>query len=341
MLFRAYKPGPPLSHFIENFWLYDGCSPLQMHERIFPTGTFELIFNLRDDELRIFKKSDSGCSRYCGSLVSGPYSGFFVTDRAAEFSVIGVHFRPGGAFPFLDVSAYELADSHLDLATLWGRQAGEIRERLACAPSVRERFLFLDCALRSRLHGRLEHHSAVSLALDGFRCNRSRALVRKLAREAGLSDHRFIDVFRSEVGLNPKLFNRIGRFQNVLQKVHHTPDPEWEQLALEQGYFDQSHLIRDFHEFSGLSPADYFSRLKRLRDKGLHVKVNHLPVGCNFVQYKGNEPSLVWNREGSEHAYKDLDPAHAIPQHSAVHGKFAIEGAREEGAREHDHRKAA
>jgi AraC-like DNA-binding protein len=280
MLLRAYQPGPPLSDFIENMWLYDGYSCLHARERIFPSGTFELVFNLRDDELRIYNETDSGgCSRYSGSLVSGPYDGFFVTDRAEEFSIMGVHFRPGGAFPFLGLSAYELADTHLDLVTIWGRRAGEIRERLASAPSSWERFRLLENALRMRLHGPLEHHPAVSLALDGFRSDHSRAVVRKLAREAGLSDRRFIDVFRTEVGLNPKLFNRIERFQRVLEKVDRLAEPEWEQVALEHGYFDQSHLIRDFLEFSGFSPADYLRRLKDLRDKGLHVKFNHLPVG--------------------------------------------------------------
>jgi AraC-like DNA-binding protein len=81
------------------------------------------------------------------------------------------------------------------------------------------------------------------------------------------------------VGLNPKLFNRIARFQGVLEKVDPLPEPAWEQVALEYGYFDQSHLIRDFVEFSGSSPADYFRWLKDLRDKGVHVKFNHLPVG--------------------------------------------------------------
>src|SRR5262249_10472187 len=164
---------------------------------------------------------------------------------------------PAGAAVIPDLSfrsAYELADTHLELATIWGRRAGEIRERLASVPSVRERFRLLENALRSRLHSPLEHHPAASLALDGFRSDHSRAVVRKLARGAGLSDRRFIDVFRSEVGLNPKLFNRIERFQRVLARVDRLAAPEWDQLALEHGYFDQSHLIRDFLEFSGLSP---------------------------------------------------------------------------------------
>ncbi len=279
MLFRSYRPGPPLSDFIENFWLFEGYSCAHVHERIFPTGAFELVFNLRDDELRIYEHNESLlCSHFSGALVSGPYNGFFVTDRAEEASVMGVHFQPGGAFPFLGLSAYELANAHTDLATFWGRHAEEIRERLAIAASSGHRFRLLENALLSRLHGPLEHHPAVSLALDGLRSENSRAVVRKLAREAGVSDHRFINLFRSEVGLNPKLFNRVQRFQRVLIQAYCLTEPEWEQLAIQNGYFDQSHLIRDFLAFSGFSPADYLRRLNELRKKGLHVKFNHLPV---------------------------------------------------------------
>ena len=279
MMFRSYRPVLPLSDFIEHFWLYDDYSSAYLHERIFPTGAFDLVFNLRNDELRIYEGNMPLLySRHSGALVSGPYDGFFVTDRTEGASAMGVHFRPGGAFPFLGLSAQEFADKHVDLDHIWGRAAGEIRERLVVAPSPGHRFRLLENALLARLRRPLEHHPAVSLALHGLCSENSRVLVRKLAREAGASDHRFIDVFRSEVGLNPKLFHRVQRFQRVLIQVHRQPEPKWEQLALEDGYFDQSHLIRDFLHFSGCSPADYLRRLKDLRQKGVHVKFNHLPV---------------------------------------------------------------
>lgn len=103
-------------------------------------------------------------------------------------------------------------------------------------------------------------------------------MVRELARDAGLSNRRFIDVFRFEVGVKPKLFTRVQRFQSVLRLVHRPDVPDWGQLALEHGYFDQSHLIRDFLAFSGLSPAEYLRHLRDLRKRGLHVKFNHLPL---------------------------------------------------------------
>jgi hypothetical protein len=148
MLFRSYKPSPPLSDFIESFWLYDGYEFPHLQERIFPSGTFEMVFNLRDNELRIYKAEEPDpCHRFSGAIVSGPYNGFFVTDTAEEASVMGVHFRQGGAFPFLGLAANELADIYIDLDTAWGRWATEVRERLSAARSPARRFRLLEQSL--------------------------------------------------------------------------------------------------------------------------------------------------------------------------------------------------
>jgi transcriptional regulator GlxA family with amidase domain len=192
---------------------------------------------------------------------------------------MAVHFKPGSAFPFFGLAANELLDTHVSLQDIWGRGALEIRERMSAERTAARRFQILQDALLSRLAGRPEHHPAVLSALDYFLRNSSRAIVGTLARDVGLSKRRFIDVFNFEVGVKPKLFVRIRRFQRVLQQVHDLPLVDWAQLALEQGYFDQSHLIRDFVAFSGISPADYLRRLPDLRNDGTSpIKFNHLPL---------------------------------------------------------------
>ena len=279
MRFRSYRPGRPLADFVENFWLCDGYASPHLRERIFPCGTFGLLFNLHDGDLRIYRaRHPDRCTRLPGAVVSGPHGGYFVTDRAAEASVMAVHFKPGGAFPFLGLAANELLDTHVSLQDIWGKGALEIRERISAEPTDARRLQILQDALLSRLARRPEHHPAVLSALDYFRRDPSRA-VGKLARDVGLSNRRFIDLFHFEVGVKPKLFVRIRRFQRVLQQVHHLPLVDWAELALEQGYFDQSHLIRDFVAFSGISPADYLRRLHDLRNDGTHpIKFNHLPL---------------------------------------------------------------
>jgi AraC-like DNA-binding protein len=79
-------------------------------------------------------------------------------------------------------------------------------------------------------------------------------------RETGLSERRFIEVFHEQVGLTPKAFCRVRRFQRVLKSVHGAREVDWAQVALDCGYYDQPHFIHDFRGFSGLTPAQYVAR---------------------------------------------------------------------------------
>jgi AraC-like DNA-binding protein len=283
MLFRSYIPSPPLRDFVADFWLYDGYTGPHGRERILPSGTIELVINLREDELRIYDAArPDRCKRFSGALVSGAYSGFFVSDTAEEASIMGAHFRPGGALPFLGFPAGELADTHLDLETLWGRSAVTLRERLCGAAAPAERFRFLEEALVARLSRPPEHHYAVPAALEAFARMDARLTMREMIRRIGLSQRRFIQVFAAEVGMTPKVFSRVQRFHRALALARRevSPDwaPDWARLAIDCGYFDQSHLIRDFRAFSGFSPAGYLRHQSLLRQQGLHSKRHHIPL---------------------------------------------------------------
>src|SRR5215831_8762745 len=91
-IFNFYKPEPPLSKFVDNFWLYEGYEAEQKTERILPTGTLELVINLRQNELRFYDaKRPENCSRFSGAIVSGAHGRGFTPDTTEETFIIGVH----------------------------------------------------------------------------------------------------------------------------------------------------------------------------------------------------------------------------------------------------------
>jgi AraC-like DNA-binding protein len=286
MRFSSCKPGSILSDFVDNFWLYEGYEAKHGNERILPTGTIELVINLRENELRIYDaEQPNRCSRYSGAIVSGAYGKGFITDSEEEAFIIGVHFKPGGAFPCLGNPADELADTHVDLETLWGSSAIRLRERLCEAANVAERFYLLEESLIRHLFRPLEHHYAVSTALEIFG-RQNNVTVRDIARSIGLSQRRFIQVFKAEVGVTPKLFSRVQRFQRARAIIHRQEKAaDWTDLAIECGYFDQSHLIREFLEFASLSPAAYRLQYSRFLEQALHIKRYHLPLFSKIGQF--------------------------------------------------------
>lgn len=261
MQYFVQAPGSPLSPFVETLWFLSDAPP-HPRERIMPSGTLELVFNLKEDTFRVYAAETGACRRFTGAMVSGAYETFFGIDTAEHAAILGVHFRPGGAAAFLGVPAGALTGQHVPLTELWGLEALRLRERLLEAADPGERFGLLEAALLERLHCGKAPHRALGAAVAQL--GRPGVRVAALAAHLGLSHRRFVEVFTAGVGLSPK------RFRRALELAACADAPAWGEVALECGYADQSHLIREFADFAGLSPL----ALARLRSA--RVKEHHL-----------------------------------------------------------------
>jgi AraC-like DNA-binding protein len=237
-----------------------------------PDGAMGLVINLHEDQTRVYDRDDlTVCRRFNGCLLAGAQSEHFVIDTAEQVSVAGIQFKPGGGFPFLGMPADELHGQHVSLDALWGRFAGELRERLLESGSPEEQFDVMEQALLMRLRRPPARHPAVEFALREFQCPHRNSTVASVTEATGFSARRFIEVFRGEVGLTPKLFCRVQRFRRVLRTLAAGRVPDWAEIALDCGYFDQPHFIHDFRAFSGLSPAVYAQQRQ-----GPYL--NHVPI---------------------------------------------------------------
>jgi AraC-like DNA-binding protein len=257
MIHRYRAPRGVLGEFVELLWLFDGYIQPHAQERMLPTATTELVIDLRCNA----KASEA-------ALVAGPHSEHWVLDTSREAAVLGVHFRPGGAFPFFGVPAGELHNARVSLDTLWGSRAALLSEQVLGASSPDAKFDVLEQALLGAART-LARHRAVTFALRELSSPQDRSIA-EVAGAVGMSQRRFLDRFRDEVGLAPKLFARVQRFQAVVEGVHSLDEVNWADIAASCGYFDQAHFIHDFRAFSGFTPAAYFAL------KGEHR--NHVPL---------------------------------------------------------------
>jgi AraC-like DNA-binding protein len=276
VIYLFYTPAAPLNQFVERLWLVSGGQS-RRQERILPSGTAELVLNLRTDRVTIDRTLQSARARaFSGAVVSGPYSGAFVVDGMQHDLMMGVHFRPGGVSAALGIPAAELTDTHVDLGAIWSdAAAAELRERLCGAATHEARFRCLEHTLARRAPPRPPGHPAVQHALARFTAAASGLSVHDVTVEAGLSHRRFLTLFTTEVGLPPKLFCRIRRFSHLHELAQRTGRLDWSQLAQECGFFDQSHLANEFRKLSGLTPTEYQRDLQQSRNilKG-HVAIS-------------------------------------------------------------------
>jgi AraC-like DNA-binding protein len=281
MLFRSYTPAEPLRPFAEDFWLYENYSGVHARERILPSGTVELVFNLREDEIRIYGPGEwQSCRRFSGAVISGPYAGAFMSDAEEETAIMGVHLKPGGVFPLLGLPAGPLTNRHVNLEDAWGPAGRRLYAQLRDLKTADARFHLLEATLLTRLRDIPRRNVPVRLAVDLMVRAHGSMRVRDVALATDVSQRHLIQTFTETVGLRPKTFGRILRFQRAIALAQGSSKIEWAQLATGCGYADQSHLISEFAEFAGVTPADYRLRQTELDQSAAHQKRNHLPFAA-------------------------------------------------------------
>jgi AraC-like DNA-binding protein len=255
MKFVRHIPAQPLSQFVDLFWLCQREALPHAKELALPTATVELVFEIREG-------NDT-------PVICGPHSRPFVIGTAKPVWLLGIHFKPGGAFPFLGLPAGELHNEQVSLETIWGSKAAIVQNQLIEARTPLDKFRVLEQALIAQATQGLRRNPAVGFALAEFHSDRGPS-VSYVVKQTGLTPRRFIRLFQDEVGLTPKLYRRIHRFQRLLNLLHRSERVDWCHVALDCGYYDQAHCIHDFREFSSLSPTTY------LRMRSEHL--NHVPL---------------------------------------------------------------
>ncbi|OAB38698.1 hypothetical protein PMSD_06700 [Paenibacillus macquariensis subsp. defensor] len=262
MLLRTYIPQAPLSGCVDFFWYFEGYTPPHSKELTLPDGSVELVFNLSEDKIKLFDRENKDLF-YGSSVVCGPHSECFIIDTSVKTTVLGIHFKPGGIYPFLKMSVNELHNINVSLDTLWGARAHDLHEMILFSKTVDDKFRILEESLMNLASRPLIRHPAVGFALNEFLSLSHKRPLSDVIGQIGLSQRRFIQIFKEEVGLTPKLFCRLRRFQDVLNRIDLTKSVNWLDVAISCGYYDQMHFIKDFQAFSSLNPTEYFSRQGR------------------------------------------------------------------------------
>jgi AraC-like DNA-binding protein len=249
------RPVEPLRRHIDRLWYCEGYTALHRRERVLPSGNFGLILDLA-----------------CGGapLVCGMRARYVVLETVMLRAIIGVTFRPGGARPFFDAPSDEFFGRDVPLDCVWGSDVPTLVARLQEAPTPSAKFALLEAALLARMTRPAPEHPAVRLALATFERSRCAGAVRDVSLDSGLSRRRLGQLFREQVGMPPKLYCRLRRFQDVVQQIARGGPVDWADVALAGGYSDQSHLAHDFREFSGITPGQYLAADRPY--------INHVPI---------------------------------------------------------------
>lgn len=271
MITAHHIPSPPLSEFVKVMWYWDGYVQSHAQERLLPDGSMTIAFSLGERSLLKSPRDNSAPAvKVAGQVICGARSTPMVLDTSDMVTTLGIQFKPGGGFPFLPMPAGELRDLCVSLDDVFGAVVRSLRERLLECADPREMFAMVEQWLLSHAPKALEKHPAVEYATHHFVQGALAQPLSSVVDRIGYSQRHFNQLFADEVGLTPKRFLRVRRFQRVITSVSGQTSVDWADLALHCGYYDQSHFTHDFRGFCGLTPAAY------LVHRTPHL--NHLPV---------------------------------------------------------------
>ncbi len=254
-MFLARTPPGPLGEFVEFVWVHvDGVGGHGATLRI-PTPDVDLVI-------------DSGKEH---AILSGPSTRPFLLAAGDRRETIGAVLRAGRGAALLGVPLSDVRDRRLPLTEVWGAVAAELAERVLGASTAGARLDVLQQVLSARLRQVVvPPHPVAARAAARIAGSPERCRVAGLGESFGLTSRRLEQVFRADVGLTPKAYGRLHRFRAAFAQIDRADEIGWAAFALERGYCDQSHLIREFRAHADLTPCEY------LASRG--TELNHVPL---------------------------------------------------------------
>lgn len=247
MEYREWAPPAALCDQVEAVWSLTGLAdPGDEPQRILPDGCAELILNFADPVVQ----ETRGPLRQPALMFVGQITSPLRIRPTGRVDLLGVRFRPGGAAALTPVPQHELVDRTVPLADI-ARSAADLLAPVFDSEEHTTRIERTTAALARLLESR---RSVVAESADALVRQWGMIPVGVLAAGAGLGARQLERRFLNEVGMSPKRLARISRFQRVFQAMERRPIG-WTRVAAECGYYDSSHLVRDFREFAGEAPS--------------------------------------------------------------------------------------
>ena len=259
--YREYKPTAELQGYVECYWT-GTPDPLVPDadgiHRVLPDGCIDIVveFDLcagEDGEHMVPGFADK-------AAVVGTMSRPLIVNSARRTCFLGARFRPGKAIAILGGSAGELTNVSIPLGEIWNHNAGgNFEDELTDQRTIASKVRVVERVLLNKLGRKKDDDPYVGALVDLIVRERGAVSVEALSEFAGISRQHIARKFDRYVGISPKLFSRVMRFQDLMTTIREAPHIDWASTALDLGYYDQAHMISDFKEFSGQTPLSFLT----------------------------------------------------------------------------------
>lgn len=258
MIFRTHIPRFPLNEFVETFIFYEGVQHAHKIDRFLPNGETEILIDFHDTPQYIYDNNTLKEIQACNRVwASGFRTEPITIPSGNDAAMLVIVFKKGKAAPFFPFPMDEIADCVVDADLVWGCDFESLREKLLETKDIDLRFTLVEEFLVKKFHSQLELNPCVAFAVGEMTERPDSVNIARMNHKIGYSQKHFTEMFRKQVGVTPKVYLKVMRFQKAVQMISAADSINWGQISQECGFYDQAHFINDFKHFSGLTPAKF------------------------------------------------------------------------------------
>lgn len=258
MIFLNEIPRQPLDVYIQGIVYYNGYDTAFDKERFLPDCTTNLVIDFKDKPKYIYDNNSLEIKQQCDlAWFSGMHTRFLTISSGDNSEMMVITFKPGYCFPFINRPLSEFLNTVVPASELFGDAIFDLRKDLLQIESPKSKIEFVTTWLESFISTTNFSEAIIQQFVSEIQNAPDLVNLNTIAKRSGYSQKQFIHLFKKFVGLTPKQFHKIVRFNEILNAIHNKTDIDWIRIAVGCGYYDQSHFIKDFQEFSGLNPEKY------------------------------------------------------------------------------------
>lgn len=257
MNFQILEPHQDLATFVKCYWTLE--SPKEktpQKNTIVPDGCMKLIFHYGDLYKHYPENGESVVLPKC--FLIGQLTRPYIVEPTGETGTFFVCFHPNGFLPFATFPIKEMENTAVPLDKLFGKDGLEIEQQILNANSISERIRLIETFLFNRLTSAKTVDQIVKSTVETILTAKGQLSVKELSKQSNINRRQLLRKFSSAIGLSPKQLSKTIRLQATLKILLTKEVRNLTDVAYENEYFDQAHFIKDFKEFTGLTPKEFY-----------------------------------------------------------------------------------
>jgi AraC-like DNA-binding protein len=262
MDYQVFAPVAELQPFVKCFWTMDaGCMEEPVKQRILPDGCMEMMFHYGDNYRQYF--TDGSSMLQPRSFIFGQITNYIEVEPTGITGIVSARFLPEGLTPFLSLPVSALTDKAVSITDIFGEKGALLEKDIMAAGNNQQRIKIIETFLLSLLTSQQAIDIIARSCVEVIFQSQGQLDVTELADKVKVNRRNMERKFTTVIGMSPKQLSKAVRLQSALKMLDQKKFISLTSLAYESGYYDQAHFIKDFREFTGMSPKSFFAESLR------------------------------------------------------------------------------